>query len=297
MRIKFWGVRGGLAAPGDSTQDVGGNTSCIEVRTATGALIILDAGIGLYWLGRSLLAGPHGRGQGETTLFLSRTHWDHISGIPFFVPAFLPGNKVHVHGSPHVTRTKTLSLRNILEGQMNEVYSPIASLTNMPSMASVEDVGSGKSIEVGGAVVRSRFMTRTGDAAVSVAYRIEEDGRSLVYVTDVDYPESGPDAETVAFARGADLLIHEAFYTQDERRKGASVAATPVLEKHGHATFAEATELALRANVKSLLYTHHHPDRTDVAIGAAVEGERATVRARGSKLPVDTAREGVEMPV
>src|SRR5205823_3119025 len=99
MRVKFWGVRGSVSSPGRSTLGVGGNTPCIEVRTATNALVVLDAGIGLCWLGRSLLAGPHGRGQGETTILLSRTHWDHIQGIPFFVPAFLPGNKTHIYGA------------------------------------------------------------------------------------------------------------------------------------------------------------------------------------------------------
>src|SRR5579871_3945667 len=121
MRVKFWGVRGGLAAPGKATVDTGGNTSCIEVRTGTGALLILDGGIGLYWLGRSLLAGAYGRGQGEATIFLARTHWDHIQGLPFFVPAFLPGNKIHLYGCGHAGK----DLRTILEGQMEEAFSPI----------------------------------------------------------------------------------------------------------------------------------------------------------------------------
>jgi phosphoribosyl 1,2-cyclic phosphodiesterase len=152
MRAKFWGVRGSVSSPSRSTMGVGGNTPCIEVRTATNALIVLDAGIGLCWLGRSLLAGPHGRGQGETTLFLSRTHWDHIQGIPFFVPAFLPGNKTHIYGAALDGRAKSMTLRAILEGQMREAYSPIVSLTNMPSITSVRDVIAGQTVEVGGSM-------------------------------------------------------------------------------------------------------------------------------------------------
>src|SRR5438105_12792363 len=104
MRVKFWGVRGSLTAPSADMIDTGGNTACIEVRTATGALLVLDAGIGLYWLGRSLLTQAYGRGQGEATIFLSRTHWDHIQGIPFFVPAHLPGNKIHIYGRGYAGR-------------------------------------------------------------------------------------------------------------------------------------------------------------------------------------------------
>jgi phosphoribosyl 1,2-cyclic phosphodiesterase len=295
MRIRFWGVRGGVASPGKGTADVGGNTSCVEVRASSGALIVLDAGIGLYWLGRSLLAGPHGRGQGEVTIFLARTHWDHIQGIPFFVPAFLPGNKVHIHGGAHAGH----DLRSILEGQMREAYSPIVSLANMPSVASVHDIAPGKVLEAGGVTVRCHLTKHEKHQAVSVAYRLEEEGRSLVYVTDVEYPKGVPPAETVAFARDCDLLVHEAFYTDDERRRGEGgiVSACPPISRLGHATFGEATELALRANAKKLLYSHHHPDRDDDAILRAVDGERVRVVARKASLVVDTAREGVELSV
>src|SRR5262245_5392498 len=205
MRAKFWGVRGSVASPSRSTMGVGGNTPCIEVRTATNALVVLDAGIGLVWLGRSLLAGPHGRGQGETTMFLSRTHWDNIQGIPFFVPAFLPGNKTHIYGAALAGRSKSMTLRAILEGQMRESYSPIVSLSNMPSITSVRDVIAGQTVEVGGVVVRPHLIAGQADETPSIAYRVEEEGRSLVYVSYVEYPRGGPDAATVEFARGADL--------------------------------------------------------------------------------------------
>src|SRR5579872_4028117 len=218
MRVKFWGVRSGLASPGRATLGVGGNTPCIEIRTATNALLVLDAGIGLHWLGRTLLAGPHGRGQGETTIFLSRTHWDHIQGIPFFIPAFLPGNRVNIHGAGLSNRTKSMTLRAILEGQMSESYSPIVSLSNMPSIRNVTDIAPGKALEVGGVTIMPRVVLRANDDAESIAYRLEEDGRALVYVSDVEYPNGEPDPEIVTFAKDASLLIHEAYFTDDERR-------------------------------------------------------------------------------
>jgi len=295
MRIKFWGVRGSVSSPGRSTLGVGGNTPCVEVRTATNALIVLDAGIGFHWLGRSLLAGPHGRGQGETTVFLTRTHWDHIQGIPFFVPAFLPGNRTHIYGAALDGRAKSMTLRAILEGQMREAYSPIVSLANMPSITSVRDVIVGQTIEVGGATVRPHLLAHEGDETASIAYRVEEDGRSLVYIAAVSYPRGAPDAATVELAKSADLVVHDAYFTEDERR--APRVEAPTLQKGRHSTFGEATELALRAGAKKLLYTHHHPDRTDDEIARAVEAERARVRDRGARLDVDTAREGVEMGV
>jgi phosphoribosyl 1,2-cyclic phosphodiesterase len=242
-----------------------------------------------------LLAGPHGRGQGEVTILLARTHWDHIQGIPFFVPAFLPGNKVHIHGGPHSGH----DLRSILEGQMRESYSPLVSLSNMPSVASIHDVDPGKPIQAGSVAIRGHVIRHEKEQAVSIAYRLEEDGRSLVYVTDVEYPKGVPSAETVAFAKDADLLVHEAFFTDDERRRGSGgmMAAGPLAARTGHATFGEATELALRANAKRLLYTHHHPDRDDKAIQDSVDGERARVASRKSNLVVDTAREGIELTV
>ncbi len=294
MRIKFWGVRGTIAAPGRSTLGVGGNTPCIEVRTATNALIVLDAGIGLCWLGRSLLPGPHGRGQGETTIFLSRTHWDHIQGIPFFVPAFLKGNKIHIHGAALAGPAKKMDLHAILEGQMREAYSPIVTLGNMPSITSVRDVVPGQAIELGGATVLSHALERAGDDAASIAYRVEEDGRSLVYLSEVSYARGVPDAATVAFAKDADIVIHEAYYTADERD---GKAGPPTLRQPRHATFGEATELAVRAGAKRLFYSHHHPDHDDELIARAVEGERKTLHASGSRLEVETAREGVELAV
>jgi phosphoribosyl 1,2-cyclic phosphodiesterase len=297
MRVKFWGVRSGLAAPGRATLGVGGNTPCIEVRTATNALLVLDAGIGLHWLGRTLLAGPHGRGQGETTIFLSRTHWDHIQGIPFFIPAFLPGNRINIHGAGLSNRTKSMTLRAILEGQMSESYSPIVSLTNMPSIRNVSDVTPGKPIEVGGVTVLPRVVLRDGQDAESIAYRIEEEGRALVYVSDVEYAKGEPDPEIVAFAKDASLLVHEAYFTEDEQRKATEGRGADPLRSPHHATFGEATELALRAGAKRLFYSQHHPDHDDATIEKAVLAEREKVKKRGSSLEVETAREGIELVV
>ena len=158
----------------------------------------------------------------------------------------------------------------------------------------MRDVVPGQAIEIGGATVRSHALERAGDDAASIAYRVEEEGRSLVYLSEVSYPRGVPDAGTVAFAKDADIVIHEAYYTADERD---GKAGPPTLRQPRHATFGEATELAIRAGAKRLFYSHHHPDHDDELIARAVEGERKNLHASGSRLEVETAREGVELAV
>jgi phosphoribosyl 1,2-cyclic phosphodiesterase len=289
MRVRFWGVRGALATTEAASAGVGGNTPCVEVRDEHEGLVVLDAGIGMYWLGRSLLAGPHGRGKGEVTILLSHTHWDHIQGFPFFVPCYIPGNKVAIYGgvTPH--------LEDILEGQLNPVYSPIVSLTNMGAAIQVKQLEhEAGDLQVGDLRVRhTRVHNGPHDC---VGYRLEEGGRSLCYVAEVAH---GPqfDPELLAFARGADLLVHESYYTDEELAEGRmqSLAGDDAPRSQGHSSFGQATDFALAAGAKRLYYFYHHPDHDDRVIEQAVARERARVAQRGARLELDTAREGTDI--
>ncbi|MGE0711676.1 MAG: MBL fold metallo-hydrolase [Planctomycetota bacterium] len=286
MRVRFWGVRGATASTDAQFLGVGGNTPCVEVRDADDALLILDAGIGLYWLGKKLLAGPHGRGQGRVTLLLSHSHWDHIQGFPFFVPAFIPGNQIQVLGGG-VER-----LEDTLEGQMNPTYSPLVSLANLGAKVSIEELP--EVLEVGSLRVR-HALSHNGQHTV-VAYRVEEEGRSLCYVCEVDHPDGRPRPEVLELARGADLLIHESFFTDEELTGDRpSLAGRAGPKPTGHSSFGEATDVALAAGVRSLLYFYHHPDHDDATIEAQVAAQRARLAAAGATLQVDTAREGAEV--
>ena len=295
MLVRFWGVRGSLAAPGQSMIEVGGNTACIEVRGSSGALVVIDAGLGLYWLGRSLLAGPHGKGEGETTILLTRTYWDHIQGFPFFIPAFIPGNKIVVHG-----KSPSHQLQAILEGQMRPAYSPIVSLTNMGAKIEARDLnGSKRALVVDGITVRHEVFKGAGGVP-SVGYRLEEEGRSFAYISDVEYPVGAIPPEALRLAKDADVLVHEAYYTNEEHRRGTGGLVGEGFgpaARRGHATFAEALEVAIRGRAKRLLFSHHHPDHDDQAVAAAVESERVRAGIRAPGLSVDTAREGAEVEV
>ena len=290
MRVRFWGVRGALAATGPESLGAGGNTPCVEVRDARGTLLVLDAGIGLYWLGRALLAGPHGRGRGKVTLLLSNTHWDHIQGFPFFVPAFIPGNEVQVWGGG------AAHIEYILEGQLNPTYSPLASLQNLGASVQVRQLEHGQELKVGALRIRHAVLMAGTDSVIG--YRIQDGARSLCYVPRVAHGEAGPDPAFAELCRGADVLIHEAHYTAEERtRGGVSLGGRGAPAQIVHSTYEDALRAALAVGARQLLFFYHHPDRDDAALDAQVTRAREQVRAAGQELRVDAAREGVELQV
>jgi phosphoribosyl 1,2-cyclic phosphodiesterase len=289
MRVRFWGVRGALASTDAASQGIGGNTPCIEVRDAHETLVILDAGIGLYWLGKSLLSGPHGRGKGETTILLSHTHWDHIQGFPFFVPAYIPGNQIAVYGGV------ASRIEDILEGQLNPVYSPIVSLANMGARTRFGRIEDHAALPVGGLTVRHAIL---GNGAHDcVGYRLEEQGRSLVYMAEIEHPAGRLAPQALALAKDADVLVHEAYYTNEELAGAVGLAGPTSPRASGHSSHAQAVDLALAAGAKRLLFFYHHPDHDDRTIEAAVARERARVREKGASLDIDAAREGVEVRI
>src|SRR5215467_14881650 len=168
MKIRFWGVRGSVPAPGPETIRYGGNTACVSVHTHTGGLVIIDMGTGLMQLGNALLAGPFGTGQGRATILLSHTHWDHIQGLGFFAPVFVAGNSFTVWGpggSPEM-------LEAILEGQMDPNFSPLQTLKNFSAKFDVHAIDLGAPLVVDGLTITAREHPHGATAAL--AFRITE---------------------------------------------------------------------------------------------------------------------------
>lgn len=288
MRVRFWGVRGALATTDATAQGVGGNTPCVEVRDDHDALVVLDAGSGLYWLGKSLLAGPLGRGKGEATLLLSHTHWDHIQGFPFFVPFYIKGNTFHLWGGG------AHALADIIEGQLDSTYSPIVSLANMGATIHIKRIEEAGALTVGRMSVTHATL-RNGAQQV-VGYRLTEGGRSFAYLCEVDH-RAGPTPEALELARGADLLVHETYFQDEELPRRPALAGPNAPRAEGHSSHAQAVDLALAAGARRLLFFYHHPDADDATVEAAVARARERVRARGATLEVDAAREGTEVRV
>ena len=249
MQITFWGVRGSIPAPGPSTVEIGGNTSCVEVRAGK-AILIFDGGTGLRMLGKKLLK--------ETPItahmFFSHVHWDHIQGFPFFEPAFVKGNEFHLYGGNNVSRT----LAETLEGQMDQPNFPV-DLGAMGAKVSFRDVPEGEAVEIDdGSGGKVRVTNARGNHPQGVfAFRVEHKGKVVVYATDTEHYDGRLDDKLAALAKGADIFIYDAQYTPEEysAKKG-----------WGHSTFEEGVKLAKHSGVKRLVLFHHDPTQNDAAV-------------------------------
>ena len=292
MKLRFWGTRGSIATPGPGTNRFGGNTSCVEVVTKAGQRFIFDCGTGLRLLGMHMMA--HAPKPIEATILISHTHWDHIQGFPFFAPAFVPGGRITVCG-PSGTYN---SLPETLSGQMEYTYFPVK-LGDLGAQIDYKELPEGEN-ELGGGV---RVITQLlNHPALTLGYRIEADGVSVMYVCDhepyweglwrtdaspgkLDSILHGGDRRHADFLHNADVVIHDAQYTPEEY---------PAKKNWGHSTYRYAAQIAAAANVKRLFLTHHDPTHDDAFLDRMQEEARAIARATGSRMEVSCACEGYE---
>lgn len=262
MKIRFWGVRGSIAAPGPDTAAVGGNTSCIELLCGA-TRIVLDAGTGLRGLGQELVAKED---PTDVTLLLSHYHWDHIQGLPFFVPVYRKDTKLTVIGGAN----GVMGVRETLERQMSAPTFPVR-LDEVGARLTTREARLGESFDVGEATVRVAKGNHPGGV---LAYRVEHEGRSIVYATDTEH-YACVDPALRALAEGADVLVYDAQYTQEEY--AAKVG-------WGHSTWKAGTDLARAAGVGTLVLYHHDPMRSDEGVRRIEEAARSvfadTVAAR-----------------
>lgn len=286
-RLRFWGVRGSIPTPGPATVYYGGNTSCLEVR-ADGELIILDAGSGIRPLGLAL-AEEFKETPLNLTLLISHTHWDHIQGFPFFLPAYNPQNRVRILGYEGARA----GLASTLAGQMESPYFPIA-LKQMPGNIVIEELGEMK-FSLGRITVNACFLNHPG---VCVGYRLNTSCGSIVYVPDNEWSiESGVATKTAAvpcrleqgladFVRDADVLVIDAQYDRSE------------YDHHvgwGHGCVDDVVKLAIASNVKQLFLFHHDPAHNDEFVARMLRDARAVAKEAGSSLKIEAAREGAEV--
>ena len=288
FRLQFWGTRGSVPSPGPATVRYGGNTPCVEVRTSGNGLIILDAGTGIRELGRSLVARANGSGI-SAEIFLTHAHWDHIQGIPFFAPIFQAGNRFTIWGSKDLET----GIDRVIRDQMLPVFFPVPfdSLAAQITFAEISE----ERRDGDGYVVKAFGVCHPGGA---LGYRFsvsDGSGASFVYISDNELREVNACAtrpkwgdELVRFVEGAQTLIHDATYTNDEygRHRG-----------WGHSTYEDAVTLAVRAGVRQLVLFHHKPERTDDDLDRRVAECQALVADRGATLTVVAAAEGMTLTV
>jgi phosphoribosyl 1,2-cyclic phosphodiesterase len=277
MKIKFWGVRGSIPAPGPETNRYGGNTSCVSVHTAAGGLVIIDMGTGLMHLGNALMAGAFGKGAGRATILLSHTHWDHIQGLGFFSPVFIAGNQFTVWGpggSPEV-------LEEILEGQMDPNFSPLQTLKNFAARFDVRAATS--AFEAEGLRITTREHAH--GKATALSFRIEEAGRSFVYASDVGYTDA-PDPAAIAHYANADVLLHDSTYKPEDQA---------TRRNRGFSSYEEACAAAIAAKAKRLVTFHYDQDYSDEEVDGIVDACRRLLDPHG--IAVTPAREGDELEI
>ncbi len=269
MKVKFWGVRGSIASPGPSTVRYGGNTTCIEVRTDNNELIIIDAGTGIFPLSQSLLSEL----PVNANVLITHSHWDHIQGLPFFIPSFIPGNTLRLHGAFDPVSGK--GVEQVMSVQLQYSYFPVRE-AEMKARIDYVTLTPGESIQIGSATVTPFMMNHP---VIDFGYRIEANGKSVFFTGDHEPPQNIYDPQDPDYAEyqvfidekanyiaqamaGVDVLIADCSYTRAEY---------PAKKGWGHGTFDSSIEYAKQAGAKMLFCTHHEPTRSDDALEAVFE--------------------------
>ena len=281
MRVRFWGTRGSVPAPGPGTVRYGGNTPCVTIGVGSRSPLVFDAGTGIRSLGLDLAAGVPDE---PLDLFLTHTHWDHIQGLPFFAPLFRAGVRLRIWGANEPPGALEQTMRALMAPAVFPVPFERAG-AEVEFRAPPFD-----GVAVGGATVRALPVHHPGGA---VGYRIDADGATVVYVPDNELRTGEPSQRALRAAlreacRGAGLLIHDSTYTAEESAD---------FHGWGHSTADEALALALDADVGALALFHHAPQRTDAAVDAMVAHCALKAAAAGSRLLVVAAAEGEEIVV
>jgi phosphoribosyl 1,2-cyclic phosphodiesterase len=276
-RLRFWGVRGSIAAPGPATILYGGNTSCVELR-ADGEIIVLDAGTGIRPLGLRLVEEFKDRPL-AVTILLTHTHWDHIQGFPFFSPAYDARNTVRILAFEDARD----GLAAILGGQMRRPFFPIR-LEDIPANIRISELQS-MEFSVGAVQVRAQAMHHS---SFCVGYRLTTSRGVVVFIADNEWPPppGAPEkGDMTEFVRDADLLVMDAQYDRTEYQQRVG---------WGHGCVDEVTRVACRAGVKRLFLFHHDPEHDDDCISRMVAHARALATGLGSHIVIEAAREGFE---
>ncbi len=316
MKIKLWGVRGSiptpltimdirgklksalkLATPGDISSEesiekfvdslpyslkgtYGGNTTCVEVRTKDDELIIVDAGTGIRNLGLELMQGDFGKGEGIATVLFTHTHWDHVQGIPFFLPFFVEGNRFNIYSPLN-------DIRDRIEYQQVFTHFPV----NLDSMLATKEffiLEKESDFYLNDIKITNKRMRHPGG---SFGFRFEEDGKVFVFTCDCEFNIDEIDKiDTYKdFFSNADVVVFDTQYTFEESVNKID---------WGHSSASIAIDIVTKFNVKKLILWHHEPNYSDEKLERVLSNAKAYLSMGARKdidLEIEIAREGMEI--
>lgn len=284
MFLKFWGTRGSIPVPGSSTLKYGGNTPCVEILTKPGRLIILDAGSGIRELGKHLTKYTK---QNRLDIFISHYHWDHIQGIPFFLPLFQNGNKITFYGQ----KLGRLNIKELISRQMSPLFFPVK-LQDLNASIRFKDIAPGRTYKIDDVKIQS---ISANHSAPTMIYKITRKGKSIVYVTDNELITGLPGSKDpmsdialnnkklIDFCRNCDYLIHDSMYDNQTviNKKG-----------WGHSSNIALTYFSILAGVKNLVLFHFNPDYSDKKIDQLLKETKTIIKAQKSGMKCIAAQEG-----
>jgi phosphoribosyl 1,2-cyclic phosphodiesterase len=279
ISFKFWGVRGTLPVPGEMSLRYGGNTPCVTLAFDNGELFVFDAGSGIKELSNYLMSRSTGRI--EAKIFISHPHWDHINSLPFLAPLYIAGNEFEVCGPANGDR----GMRQLVGAQMDGIFFPIT-MREFAAQVLFRDLVE-ETFGVGDIEIRTMLLSHPGRC---LGYRVVYREKSVCYITDnelfpPDLPQHDPAylERLTGFVEGADALITDTTYTEDEYRGKVG---------WGHSAVGQVAELAHRAGVKAFYLFHHDPEQTDDHIDAKLASAREVLNGLGSKTECVAPAEG-----
>ncbi len=277
MLITCWGARGSIPVSGKEYVKYGGDTTCIEIRSEKGDVIIVDAGSGIRKLGIKLLAEE----PRPYHLLFTHAHWDHVLGLPFFKPVYLKGTSITMYGCPFTHK----SIKDIMAKSMTAPYFPVE-FHQVPAAVSYHET-CGEPFEIGPVRITPINLSHPNQG---LGYKFTENGKSFVFLTDNElaFVHAGGREyrDYVRFSEGADLLIHDAEYTEAQYKN---------TKGWGHSLYTDALRLALEARVKQFGLFHLNQERSDAELGKIVEDCRRIVKKEKSRLKCFAAAAGMKI--
>jgi phosphoribosyl 1,2-cyclic phosphodiesterase len=285
MLFRFWGTRGSVPVPGKDTIKYGGNTPCVEVRTSENKLIILDAGTGIRALGYQIVQNNFNE---PLNILLSHYHWDHIQGIPFFVPIYQKGRHITFYGTPGSEK----SIQKLLSNQMEKDYFPIK-IEEVPADIKFEHIKPNESFKLDGLNIDTYNVYHPSP---TLTFKVRENNKYIVYMTDneLDVKDENDknifeklkekNEELINFCYGCDYLIHDMMF--DEKLIKAKLG-------WGHSSNKALANFALLAHVKNIVFFHYNPEYTDEKIDRLLENTKIELRKNKSDINCIASKEGL----